>query len=35
MQPDKVNVVERDICDTLIPAHYDLVVATLLLGERK
>ena len=33
MQSDKVNVVERDICDTPIPAHYDLVVAHLLLGE--
>ena len=33
MQSDKVNVVEWDICDTLIPAHYDLVVAHLLLGE--
>ena len=33
MQSDKVNVVERDICDTPVPAHYDLVVAHLLLGE--
>ena len=33
MQSDKVNVVERNICDTPIPAHYDLVVAHLLLGE--
>ena len=33
MQSDKVNVVELDICDTPIPAHYDLVVAHLLLGE--
>ncbi len=33
MQSDKVNVVEWDICDTPIPAHYDLVVAHLLLGE--
>ncbi len=33
MQSDQVNVVERDICDTPIPAHYDLVVAHLLLGE--
>lgn len=33
MQSDQVNVVEWDICDTPIPAHYDLVVAHLLLGE--
>ena len=33
MQSDKVNVAERDICDTPVPAHYDLVVAHLLLGE--
>ena len=33
MQSDKVNVVEWNICDTPIPAHYDLVVAHLLLGE--
>ena len=33
MQSNKVNVVELDICDTPIPAHYDLVVAHLLLGE--
>ena len=33
MQSDKVNVVERDICNTPVPAHYDLVVAHLLLGE--
>ncbi len=33
MQSDKVNVVELDICDSPIPAHYDLVVAHLLLGE--
>ena len=33
MQSDKVTVVEQDICDTPIPAHYDLVVAHLLLGE--
>ena len=33
MQSDKVNVVEGDICNTPIPAHYDLVVAHLLLGE--
>ena len=33
MQSDQVNVVERDICDTPIPDHYDLVVAHLLLGE--
>ena len=33
MQSDKINVVELDICDTLVPAHYDLVVAHLLLGE--
>ena len=33
MQSDKVNVAERDICDTPVPAHCDLVVAHLLLGE--
>ena len=33
MQSDQVNLIERDICDTAIPAHYDLVVAHLLLGE--
>ena len=33
IQSDQVNVVEWDICDTPIPAHYDLVVAHLLLGE--
>ena len=33
MQSDKVNVVELDICDSPIPAHYDLLVAHLLLGE--
>ena len=33
LQSDQVNVVEWDICDTPIPAHYDLVVAHLLLGE--
>ena len=33
MRSDQVNVVELDICDTPIPAHYDLVVAHLLLGE--
>ena len=33
MQSDRVNVVEQDICDTAIRAHYDLVVAHLLLGE--
>ncbi len=33
MQSNKVNVVEWDICDTPIPAHYDLLVAHLLLGE--
>ena len=33
MQSDQVNVVEWDICDTPISAHYDLVVAHLLLGE--
>ena len=33
MQSNRVNVVERDICDTPVPAHYDLVVAHLLLGE--
>ena len=33
MQSDKVNVVERDICNTPVPAHYDVVVAHLLLGE--
>ncbi len=33
MRSEQVKVVERDICDTPIPAHYDLVVAHLLLGE--
>lgn len=33
MQSDKVNVVEQDICETPVPARYDLVVAHLLLGE--
>ena len=33
MQSDQVNVVELDICNTHTPAHYDLVVAHLLLGE--
>ena len=33
MQSNKVNVVEWDICNTPVPAHYDLVVAHLLLGE--
>ena len=33
MQSDQVVVVEQDICETPIPAHYDLVVAHLLLGE--
>lgn len=33
MQSDKVNVIERDICNTPVPAHYDVVVAHLLLGE--
>ena len=33
MQSEQVKVVEWDICDTPIPAHFDLVVAHLLLGE--
>ena len=33
MQSDQVVVVEQDICETPVPAHYDLVVAHLLLGE--
>ena len=33
MQSDMVKVVELDICDTPVPAHYDLLVAHLLLGE--
>ena len=33
MQSDRVTVVEQDICETPVTAHYDLVVAHLLLGE--
>ena len=33
MQSDQVIVVEQDICETPVTAHYDLVVAHLLLGE--
>ena len=33
MQDDRVTVVEQDLCETPVTAHYDLVVAHLLLGE--
>ena len=33
MQDDRVTVMEQDLCETPVTAHYDLVVAHLLLGE--